>query len=103
MIYTLFFSRLRNLEPADAADYESRQEALARLAREKYPGFVDLKSYVSDDGERLTVVRFEDDASQRAWARDAEHLEAQRRGRSVYYESYRIVICEHLREREFPL
>ena len=38
-----------------------------------------------------------------AWRDNAEHRAAQQRGRTSFYESYRIQVCELVRERAFPL
>ena len=46
MIYTLFFSRLRDLSPELEADYEHRSEALLQHVTGQHPGFVDIKSFV---------------------------------------------------------
>ena len=58
MQYTLFFSRLRELSPEESKDYQDRARDLLDLAARDHPGFVDLKTFVADDGERLSVVRF---------------------------------------------
>jgi heme-degrading monooxygenase HmoA len=101
MIYTLFFSRLRDLSPEDRADYLERVEALRSLAGAEHPGFVDIKSFTAEDGERLSVVRFRDEDSLAGWRRDATHREAQALGRSVFYGRYRIVTCQQLDEHEW--
>ena len=44
------------------------------------------------------MVCFRDEDSQRAWRLDPEHLEVQALGRNVFYDRYRIVICEKVRE-----
>lgn len=101
MVYTLFFSRLRVLEAAAREEYLGRADALRKAAEAGAAGFLGIKTYVAEDGERLTVVRFRDAASQRAWKGEAEHREAQRRGRTQYYEWYRVVVCEAMRTHEF--
>ena len=101
MLYTLFFSRLRDLSPAELDEYRQRTEALHDLAEAEHPGFVDIKTYVAEDGDRLTVARFRDAESQRAWRRAPQHREAQLEGRSRYYERFHIVVCEELRSSEF--
>ena len=101
MIYTLFFSRLRDLSPELEADYEHRSQALLQHVTEQHPGFVDIKSFVAEDGERLSVVRFRDEASQREWRLESGHMDAQSKGRSDFYQSYRVVICEELRGDEW--
>ena len=99
MLYTLFFSRLRDLDPDERAAYQERAGSLKALAEDAHPGFVDLKTYTAEDGERLTVVRFRDEEAQRAWRRDPAHREGQRLGRERFYDQYRIVVCEPVRER----
>ena len=98
MIYTLFFSRLRKLGPAEQLDYAERSEALRSLASDGHPGFVDLKTYAAEDGERLTVARFRDLESQDAWRMEPLHREAQRLGREAYYEEYHITSCQPVKE-----
>ncbi len=64
-------------------------------------GFVDQKFYVAEDGERVTIVRFADAASHRAWAQHPEHLVAQRRGRDELYSWYDISVSEESHGRTF--
>jgi len=101
MIYTLFFSRLRPMESDLEAEYTRRNDDLLRRVRQDYPGFVDSKTFVADDGERLTVVRFRDIDSQRAFKLDATHQTAQARGREDFYTHYRIAVCDELRSHEW--
>ena len=101
MQYTLFFSRLRELSPEESKDYQDRARDLLELAARDHPGFVDLKTFVADDGERLSVVRFADAESQGGWKRDERHREAQKLGRQRYYERYRIAVCEEIRSYEW--
>lgn len=98
MIYTLFFNRYReDLVGVRREAYEAHSGAVYERALAEHPGFVDLKSYVADDGERLVVVRFRDLESQNAWRDDPVHAAAQDRGREAYYEAYRIVVCDEVR------
>ena len=64
-------------------------------------GFIDQKYYESPDGERVTIVRFRDLASQRVWAERSEHVAAQRRGRSEFYSWYDISVSDELHEHHF--
>jgi heme-degrading monooxygenase HmoA len=89
-IVTVFRSRLR--EDALAA-YELVAKEMADLVR-SIDGFIDQTSYASNDGERVTIVRFENAASQRIWARHPRHLEAQRRGREEFYSWYDISVSD---------
>ncbi len=103
MIYTLFFSRLRDLSPALQAAYGGRLQQLFERATERYPGFVDIKSFVAEDGERLSVVRFRDEESQSAWKLDPVHQVSQAEGRSDFYERYRVAVCEEVHSYEWEL
>lgn len=98
MIVTIFRSRLNE----DAREeYQALVPRIAALA-ESMPGYRARKSFVAEDGERLTLVEFEDEESQRAWARNAEHTAAQRRGREAFYSEYAIQVCHVVRESRFP-
>jgi heme-degrading monooxygenase HmoA len=104
VVHTLFFSRFRDAMSAETlAEYETRAASLAVRAREAAPGFVDIKSFRAEDGERLTLVRFETMEQQKSWSADRVHLEGKRRGRSDYYAEYRIVVCEQVEEREWVM
>jgi heme-degrading monooxygenase HmoA len=94
MLYTLFFSKMRDLSPEELDEYHERFDALKNLATAEHPGFDSMKTYVAEDGDRVTVVRFRDAESQRAWKLVPEHREAQARGRTHYYEHFHIVVCE---------
>jgi len=97
MIYTLFFSRLRDRGPKAHEQYLRHSDSLEQRVSTEFPGFVDTKTFVAEDGERLTLVRFQDAESQHAWASDALHNQAQERGREEYYDEYRITLCRELR------
>jgi heme-degrading monooxygenase HmoA len=97
MLVILFRSRLTG---AAGADYEAMDAELEAIARDA-PGFVDLKAYTADDGERLTVVRWRDAESLRAWREFPRHREAQRTGRERWYQEYRIEVAEVVRESSF--
>jgi heme-degrading monooxygenase HmoA len=96
-VVTVFRSRLRH--EVDAAYGEVAAE-MNRLVR-RMDGFIDEKSFLSDDGERVTIVRFRDAAAQRAWAEHPDHLAAQRRGRDEFYEFYDISVGEETYARVF--
>ena len=96
-VVTVFRNRL---DPAGATHYGPRAEEMEALAR-SMPGFVDVKSFVADDGERVTISTFADEASVRAWREQAEHRVAQAEGRSTYYDEYSIQVCETLRAGAF--
>lgn len=97
MILTVFRSRLR----ADAlAEYQSLAPKMSELAR-SMPGYRSHKVFVAEDGERVTIVEFEDEASQRGWATEAQHLAAKTRGREAFYAEYSLQVCKVERESRF--
>jgi heme-degrading monooxygenase HmoA len=98
MVLTVFRSRLRE---------ENRDEYLALAAKmaalaETMPGFVSRKTFAAEDGERVTIVEFADEASQRNWSLNAEHVGAKRRGREALYSEYSLQVCSVVRESRFP-
>lgn len=98
MVVVIFRSRLRD----DAGpDYGATAARMVELAR-ALPGFVSFQHYAADDGERVSLIEFASDDAVRAWREHPEHLEAQRRGRSDWYASYRLTTCVPLRDVAFP-
>jgi heme-degrading monooxygenase HmoA len=97
MILTVFRSRLKADVTAEYIELAGRISALA----ETMPGFRSRKAYVSDDGEKLTLVEFEDEESQINWSKNAEHLAAKQIGRQRFYSEYRIQVCSVVRESHF--
>ena len=97
MVVTLFRSRLTSQAGDDYAAMASEMLERAKA----YPGFVAMKSFKSDDGERLTVVWWESDELLAAWRKDARHLEAQKKGRERWYHYYHVEVASVLREHQF--
>jgi heme-degrading monooxygenase HmoA len=94
---TVFRSRLR----ADAEGYHEMAAAMEERAR-RAPGFVDFKTFVADDGERVSLIVFATADAHDAWRDDAAHRAAQRRGRDDWYADYLIQVCDLVAERRFP-
>ena len=85
-ILTVFRSRLR---PGAEAAYHTLAVEMSRLASET-PGFLEEKTFVAGDGERVTLVLFADSFSHAAWRDHPRHREAQEIGRSKFYSEYQI-------------
>ena len=96
-VVTVFRSRLR--EGAEGA-YAEVAAQMSRLVR-TMDGFIDEQFYLSPEGERVTIVRFRDTASQRAWAQHPEHLGVQQRGRHEFYAWYDISVSDETYARVF--
>lgn len=97
MIVILFRSRLTAAAGKDYSEMDAHLEERARGA----DGFVDVKAYTAQDGERLTVVRWRDLESLRRWREDPQHRVAQEAGRDRWYEFYATEVAEVLRESHF--
>ncbi len=97
MILTVFRSRLSSGHDAEYEEFVQSTSALA----ERAPGFIGHKMFFAPDGERVTLVEFESIETQRAWSLSAEHKAAAKAGRKNFYETYRIQICDVLRDSTF--
>ncbi|HXZ54699.1 MAG TPA: antibiotic biosynthesis monooxygenase [Burkholderiales bacterium] len=98
MIVTVFRSRVKPGLQQDYIEWVGRMSALARTM----PGYISHKGFVAEDGERVTIVEFDSEEAQRAWARHPEHIEAQKKGRQDFYLEYRIQVCQVQRDNAFP-
>ena len=98
MIAIIFRSRLK-AGAAEAGYPEMAAEMFARA--QTMPGFVSFKTFQAPDGERLSLVHWQDAETLAAWRNEERHREAQRRGREQWYESYSIEVAEVTRRSEF--
>ncbi len=98
----MYIAIFRNRKRAgiDRAGYDAQAERMEELARAQ-PGFVSFKSYTADDGEVVALSEWADEASARAWGREAEHREAQADGRASWYDSYTLFGCDSPRVHTF--
>ena len=97
MILTIFRNRLK---PENVDEYYRWAGEISALAR-TMPGYVSHKSFTAEDGERVTIVEFADEASQRAWSVQARHVEAKKKGRAAFYTEYKLQVCTVDRESTF--
>lgn len=98
MVITIFRSRLR---PEHREEYERWGKKIHELAV-KMPGFISIKTFAADDGERVSVVEFESEETMLAWRNQPDHRTAQELGRKLFYSEYRIQVCQPLRDYSFP-
>ena len=89
-IITVFRSRLRS---GVEAEYESLAHKLSSLAK-AMPGYLEEKTFVAGDGERVTIVLFADRASHEAWRDHELHRQVQDVGRSALYSEYSVYSAE---------
>lgn len=98
MVITLFRSRLRPEHEKEYGEWATRMHDLAV----KMPGFISIKTFHAEDGERVTIVEFESEETMSHWRVQPDHRQAQELGRKLFYSEYRIVICQPIREHSFP-
>ena len=96
-VVTIFRNRLN---PASVEEYYQWAGRISALAK-TMPGYLSHKTFAAEDGERVTIVEFADEASQRGWATQAEHVEAKKKGRESFYSEYSIQVCSVTRESRF--
>ncbi len=69
---------------------------MERLAKEM-PGFVSIKTFIADDGERVSIIEFKNEETHNAWKNHPEHKEAQRLGREKFYSEFKIQVLDNPR------
>ena len=97
MVVVVFRSRL-TAEAGD--DYSKMAEEMLSTAKEM-PGFVEFKSFKADDGERVSLVYWQDHETMAAWRNHPRHRVAQASGRSKWYSTFRLEVADILRETRF--
>ena len=98
MVITIFRSRLRPEHQDQYSQWAGRMEELAA----KMPGFISIKTFKADDGERVSIVEFESEEAVRNWKEQSDHREAQELGRKAFYSEYRVQVCRPIRDYSFP-
>jgi len=98
MVIVLIRTEVRSDIDAPAYDQlNARMEALVK----DIPGFLSAKGYRSDDGDEISIIRFESAEALRRWRELPEHLEAQRRGKEEFFAAYDVEVCEVTRAYDF--
>ncbi len=95
---TVFRSRLRDDVPERYFDLATELLERART----FPGFVEFKQFVADDGERVALVTFDSAEHEAAWRDDVQHRAAQQEGRTAFYSEYDIAVTEVVRRHRWP-
>jgi heme-degrading monooxygenase HmoA len=93
--YAVIFSSIRTREERGYADMA---DAMVQLAAEQ-PGYLGIESAREEVG--ITVSYWRDLESIRAWKANARHLVAQRLGREVWYEAFKLRVARVEREDGF--
>ena len=96
MLVVVFRSKL--VETPDG--YAEMAQEMLDLAK-TMPGFVEVKAFKADDGERLTLVWWQDEETLKGWREQVRHRTAQRLGRERWYEYYKLEVAEVIRANAF--
>jgi len=97
MVVVVFRSRLT----AEAGDDYSEMAAEMLATAKEMPGFVEFKSFQADDGERVSLVYWQDHETMAAWRNHPRHRIAQGQGRSKWYATFRLEVADVVRETKF--
>jgi heme-degrading monooxygenase HmoA len=88
--YAVIFASTRT--SADGG-YGETADRMVELAA-KQPGYLGVESARGADGFGITVSYWSDPAAIRAWKAEAEHLLAQERGRTEWYQHYELRVAK---------
>ena len=89
--YAVIFTSRRR--PQDPEGYARMAEAMAALAASQ-PGYLGMETARGADGVGITVSYWDSEAAIRNWKGVVAHREAQRRGRSDWYDNYTVRIAQ---------
>ncbi len=98
MIVTVFRSRLKPEAQQEYMQWAPRMSELAKTM----PGYISHKGFIAEDGERVTIVEFESEETQRAWSLNTEHAAAKKKGRQDFYSEYHLQVCSVQRDMVYP-
>jgi len=88
--YAVIFSARRS---AGDDGYGEMAAQMAELAA-TMPGYLGVESARNENGFGITVSYWESEEAIANWKRNADHLVAQKRGRSVWYEDYDVRVAK---------
>ncbi|MFC4722705.1 antibiotic biosynthesis monooxygenase family protein [Geojedonia litorea] len=93
--YAVIFTSTQKENITGYAEMANKMEELAK----KQPGYLGIESSRSDLG--ITVSYWESLEAIKNWKQQADHLEAQKQGKTKWYRWYKIRICKVEHEYEF--
>jgi heme-degrading monooxygenase HmoA len=88
--YAVIFTSIR---AKDDDGYESMAKKMVKLAQAQ-PGFLGVESVREEIGMGITVSYWKDLESIAHWKMHAEHREAQRLGKEIWYKHFKVRICK---------
>ena len=76
--------------------YDAAAARMAELSQQS-AGFLGMEHARSEDGFGITICYWESEAAIAQWKADAEHQQAQARGKSDWYEFYNVRVAKVMR------
>ena len=95
--YAVIFSSLKEL---DDLGYDKMAKKMVELV-ENQDGFLGYESLRDKNGFGITVSYWRDEESINKWKKNLEHLEAQQKGKELWYKKYKIRIAKVERKYGF--
>ena len=77
----------------DDAEYHAMGAAMQELAA-SMPGYLGFESARDEEGFGFAISYWESEGAIKNWKRQADHLNAQRRGRTDWYEQYVVRVAK---------
>jgi heme-degrading monooxygenase HmoA len=87
--YAVLFSTLRTR--IDEAEYHKTAERMEKLAKLQ-PGYLGIESAQGKMG--ITISYWESLEAIKNWKHHAEHAEARKKGKDVWYQKFQLRICK---------
>src|SRR5262249_11190032 len=97
MIVAVFRSRLN---PGAQDEYGPMARRMSELVGD-IPGYISHKAFVADDGERVTIVKFETKEAPREWRIHPQHGTAKRHAIESLFAQYKFQIRSVIRDRSW--
>lgn len=95
MYYAVIFTSTRTEVEAGYAEMAIKMVELAKAQ----PGFIGVESARSEIG--ITISYWESLEAIQNWKANMEHVEAQEKGKTIWYKNYKVRIAKVEREYEF--
>ena len=85
----LFISKKRD----HTTEYKKTLDNMIKKVK-KLPGFIHVQTFENEQNQNITVSYWKDRTSINEWARNNDHIEAQKKGIVKWYLKYQILISK---------
>ena len=100
--YAVLFKSIRDRSNKENnTDYQQTGQYIEDLAREQ-EGFIDVEDfYNKETNMNITISYWQSLEHIRRWKQNSEHIDAQKKGKSIWYKYYKLRVARIEREYEF--